>query len=50
MNNAKKEKIEENHRIGKTRDLLKEIRASGEYFMHRWAPSYELEEEPSRAW
>ena len=35
----KKKKIEENHRIGKTRDLLKEIRASGEYFMHRWAPS-----------
>ena len=29
--------IEENNRIGKTRDLLKKIRVPREHFMHRWA-------------
>ena len=29
--------IEENNRMGKTRDLLKKIRVPREYFMHRWA-------------
>ena len=29
--------IEENNRIGKTRDLFKKIRDTKEYFMQRWA-------------
>ena len=29
--------IEENIRMGKTRDLFKKIRDTREYFMHRWA-------------
>ena len=29
--------IEENNRIGKTRDLFKEIRTPREHFMQRWA-------------
>ena len=29
--------IEENNRMGKTRDLFKEIRDPGEHFMQRWA-------------
>ena len=29
--------IEENNRIGKTRDLLKKIRIPREHFMQRWA-------------
>jgi len=29
--------IEENNRMGKTRDLFKKIRATREYFMQRWA-------------
>ena len=29
--------IEENNRIGKTRDLLKKIRDTKENFMQRWA-------------
>ena len=28
--------IEENHRMGKTRDLFKKIRDTGEHFMQRW--------------
>ena len=30
-------KIEENNRIGKTRDLFKKIRDTREHFMQRWA-------------
>ena len=30
-------KIEENNRLGKTRDLFKKIRDTREYFMQRWA-------------
>ena len=30
-------KIEENNRIGKTRDLFKKIRDKREHFMQRWA-------------
>ena len=30
--------IEENNRMGKTRDLLKKIRDTKEHFMQRWAP------------
>ena len=30
-------KIEENNRMGKTRDLFKKIRDIREYFMQRWA-------------
>ena len=30
--------IEENNRMGKTRDLLKKIKIQREYFMQRWAP------------
>ena len=29
--------IEENHRMGKTRDLSKKIRDTREHFMQRWA-------------
>ena len=29
--------IEENNRMGKTRDLFKKIRDTREYFIHRWA-------------
>ena len=29
--------IEENNRMGKTRDLFKKIRDTKEYFMQRWA-------------
>ena len=29
--------IEENNRIGKTRDLAKKIKVAREHFMHRWA-------------
>ena len=29
--------IEENNRMGKTRDLFKKIRDTREYFMQRWA-------------
>ena len=29
--------IEENNRMGKTRDLFKKIREPREYFMQRWA-------------
>ena len=29
--------IEENNRMGKTRDLFKKIRDTGEHFMQRWA-------------
>ena len=29
--------IEENNRIGKTRDLFKKIRDNREHFMQRWA-------------
>ena len=29
--------IEENHRMGKTRELFKKIRDTNEYFMQRWA-------------
>ena len=29
--------IEENNRMGKTRDLFKEIRDTKEHFMQRWA-------------
>ena len=29
--------IEENNRMGKTRDLIKKIKIPREYFMHRWA-------------
>ena len=29
--------IEENNRMGKTRDLIKKIRDTREYFMQRWA-------------
>ena len=29
--------IEENHRMGKTRDLFKKMRDTREYFMQRWA-------------
>ena len=29
--------IEENNRMGKTRDLVKKIRDTREYFMQRWA-------------
>ena len=29
--------IEENNRMGKTRDLFKEIRDTREHFMQRWA-------------
>ena len=29
--------IEENNRMGKTRDLLKKIKIQREYFMQRWA-------------
>ena len=29
--------IEENNRMGKTRDLFKKIRDSREHFMQRWA-------------
>ena len=29
--------IEENNRLGKTRDLFKKIRDSREHFMQRWA-------------
>ena len=29
--------IEENNRMGKTRDLFKKIRATKEHFMQRWA-------------
>ena len=29
--------IEENNRMGKTRDLFKEIEIPREHFMHRWA-------------
>ena len=29
--------IEENNRIGKTRDLFKKIRDTREHFMQRWA-------------
>ena len=29
--------IEENNRMGKTRDLIKKIRNIREYFMQRWA-------------
>ena len=29
--------IEENNRLGKTRDLFKEIRDTREHFMQRWA-------------
>ena len=29
--------IEENNRMGKTRDLFKKIRATREHFMQRWA-------------
>ena len=29
--------IEENNRMGKTRDLFKKIRDTREHFMHRWA-------------
>ena len=29
--------IEENNRLGKTRDLLKKLEISREYFMQRWA-------------
>ena len=31
--------IEENNRMGKTRDLFKKIRDTREHFMDRWAPS-----------
>ena len=31
------QEIEENNRIGKTRDLLKKIRIPREHFMQRWA-------------
>ena len=31
------EEIEENNRIGKTRDLFKKIRYTREHFMQRWA-------------
>ena len=31
------EKIEENNRLGKTRDLFKKIRDTKEHFMQRWA-------------
>ena len=30
-------KIEENNRMGKTRDLFKKIRLPREHFMQRWA-------------
>ena len=30
--------IEENNRMGKTRDLFKKIRDTKEHFMQRWAP------------
>ena len=30
--------IEENNRMGKTRDLFKKIGIPREYFMQRWAP------------
>ena len=32
-----KEIIEENNRMGKTRDLFKKIRGPREHFMQRWA-------------
>ena len=35
--NAKNKKIEENNRMGKTRDLFKKIRATKERFMERQA-------------
>ena len=31
------EEIEENNRMGKTRDLFKKIRVTKEHFMQRWA-------------
>ena len=31
------QEIEENNRMGKTRDLFKKIRDTREYFMQRWA-------------
>ena len=36
LSNQRKE-IEENNRMGKTRDLLKKIKIQREYFMQRWA-------------
>ena len=33
----KKKKIEENNRMGKTRDLFKKIKIQREYFIERWA-------------
>jgi len=30
-------KIEENYRMGKTRDLFKNIKDTREYFMQKWA-------------
>ena len=33
----KRREIEENNRMGKTRDLFKKIRDTKEYFMQRWA-------------
>ena len=36
LNDQYKE-IEENNRMGKTRDLFKKIRDTREYFMQRWA-------------
>ena len=35
--NEKCKEIEENNRMGKTRDLFKKIRDPREHFMQRWA-------------
>ena len=35
--NEQCKEIEENNRIGKTRDLIKKIRDTKEHFMQRWA-------------
>ena len=35
--NDKCKEIEENNRMGKTRDLFKKIRDTKEHFMQRWA-------------
>ena len=36
--NEQYKEIEENNKMGKTRDLLKKIRHTKEHFMQRWAP------------
>ena len=36
--NEQYKEIEENNKMGQTRDLLKKIRHTKEHFMQRWAP------------